>query len=165
MNLFNGRGNTAYTMSYVLRYIGFNNSMILQNKKLKIQKTRGREDKLYQTETIRPTVHHRTSPVQSLGLVGVSCLVSEQSSAVKFTDSPSRNLLNLLNMYYSVGTSRCVNCHLLPSPEQVCHTDALPAQAAELRPVLNQPKVYTVVQFSALKSSKVQLSVLRYGAV
>ena len=43
-------------MPYVLRYFGFNNSMLLQNKKLKIQKTWGSEDKVYQTDTIRPTV-------------------------------------------------------------------------------------------------------------
>ena len=43
-------------MSYVLRSFGFNNSILLQHKKLKIQKTWGTEDKVYKTDTTRPTV-------------------------------------------------------------------------------------------------------------
>ena len=42
-------------MSFVLRYFGFDNSMVLQHQKLKIQKTRGTENKMYQTDATRPT--------------------------------------------------------------------------------------------------------------
>ena len=44
-------------MSNVLRYFGFNNSMVLPNRKLKIQKTQVTEDKVYQTETIHPELN------------------------------------------------------------------------------------------------------------
>ena len=42
--------HSAYTMSYVLRSFGINNSMLLQHTKLRIQKTWGTEDK---TDTSR----------------------------------------------------------------------------------------------------------------
>ena len=39
--------HSAYIMLYVLRYFGFNNSILLQQKKFRIQKTWGTDDKLY----------------------------------------------------------------------------------------------------------------------
>ena len=50
-----GRGDIVHAkMSYVYRSFGSNNSMLLQHKKLKIQKKWGTEDELYQIDTILP---------------------------------------------------------------------------------------------------------------
>ena len=43
-----------YRMSYVLRSVGFNSSMLLQYQKLRIQNTLGTEDKEYKSDTTRP---------------------------------------------------------------------------------------------------------------
>ena len=57
INFFIGRVDIVLEhMSNVLRSFGFNKYMLLDHKKLKLQKTYGTEDKLYQIDTTLPAV-------------------------------------------------------------------------------------------------------------
>ena len=58
-------------MSNILRSFGYNNGMLLQHKKLKVQKAGGTEDKLYKIDITLPNVcfSHGTAVSQELEVI------------------------------------------------------------------------------------------------
>ena len=61
-------GSNIFFEGSALRSVWYNNSILIQHKKLQIQKTSGTEDKLYQIDIILPVLHFRIALLYSIAV-------------------------------------------------------------------------------------------------
>ena len=98
----------------IMRLLGFNNSMILQRRKLRIQKTWGIEDKMYQIDTTCPV--SATTQVEEKYLERLSDISMEVYAS---TCALSRYSVHctVYNVKYTVYNVQCtLTVHCTPPP-------------------------------------------------